>query len=588
VRILFAWGTILLAALAAAPSPAHDEYLWRHQQVRLTEAQSERVAELVRRARLPDSGVAPTSLARAVAQLGDCALAERLIQGLPLPGPAVLDALYPATGGPDLACAGRAAAMIGDAARGPGADGIDARTLYLSGILWRRLGNEEQARAAIGEAERLYDAEEAEQGESLWMCHGGDCMTARWETRLHGLRLLHGTPQWRSELERLASLAEPGLPAGPDLPGREHIGQRVYEELVSAAAAHGEEARGLILAAGTTYRERGRAYYAARVRALLAEGRTAEAIALLPRAGRAFRGADPRLVAEHFEAFAAVEGFYERFRYYFFDRISMETVRALMERGDFDHARSLVAVARVGIDQAGYRPVGFAEMEGLAAFLDDPCDPIGRLTRLARRDGPRSRETEFAELGLFLSSRGDWRGFEEALAAVSDGRVRARMLAELPCRASLRGEAAALRGIRRAGVLRPARGYRGDDDGGFGNAVYPSFLCLLRRGYGDAAVAYAAAIEPGPRKIEVAAGLPIWSPLADPARVRRRLADLALAEIERRGLWAENSVDSVAIDYERLGDYAAADRILERIPDPQNRAWLLIKLIESYVPDPER
>jgi tetratricopeptide (TPR) repeat protein len=589
MRILLACAAIALAAaLPAPPAAAHDEYLTRHEAVRLTPAQAQRVAELERRAMAPAlRGIAAVPLARAVAQLGNCTLAEDLLRGLRLPPQALLSAVQPAIGGPDRACAERVLRTVTAAARTPGPDNLDPSALYQAGILWRRLGKEEQARAAIEEAERRFDAEEARLGDRLWSCHGGDCITQRWFVRINALRLLHGTPQWSTELRRLAASAAPGLTARPDEEPRAYIGQRVYEELVWVAAAHGDEDVGLVLAAGTVHRTGGRSYYAARMHALLREGRTAEAIALLPRAGRAFWSADAHLVADNLEAFAAQEGFYDHFRHRF-DLGSLAIVRALMERGAFDQARTLIEAARSGSANAGSRPPGYAEMEGLAAFLEHRRDAARHLARLARRTGPRSRESELAELALFLASRGDWLGFEGALAEVRHRPLRARILAELPCRAAAGGEAEALAAIRRIGAIGPRRGADEDERSEYGDSVYQTFRCLLRRDQGDAAIAYAEAIRPVRLKLSILSGLPVWSSLSQPTRIRRRLADLALAHAERHGLWGEEAaVETSAADYERLGDYAAADRILERVEGDERRARLLIKLIESYVPEIE-
>ncbi|HYJ28929.1 MAG TPA: hypothetical protein VEW25_01135 [Allosphingosinicella sp.] len=586
MRFILALMTMVLAAAMPGQAAAHFDYYWRHELVRLTPVQAERVAELVRRLTAPGLRAAPPELARAVALHGDCALAERLLL-LPLPAPlpstAVYFNLYPAVSGPDRACAERVIARIEATPGGLGRPGLEPSILYQAGSLWRRIGEEEKARAAIDRAELMYDAWEAEHPDDVWSCHGGHCLSSRWYARLEGLRLLHATPMWRAELRRLAGLAAAGLEIG----GREpevRVGQRVFETLVQEAATHDEEAVGLSLVAGTPYGD-ARAYHAARMHALLAEGKVAEAIALLPRAGRAFDGGDPRVIAAHFEAFAAVPGFYERFGLHRFNEASMEIVRALMERGDFEHAAVVVAAARGSVAGAGFRPLGYAAMEGLAAFLDDPRAPVARL--VATRVGRRSRESELAELALFQASRGDWRGFEAAFAEVRHDSVRARVRAELPCRAASAGEAAAFRGIRRAGTLRPGRDTE-DERLGWRGYVYQSFLCLLRRGHGDAAIAYAQAIGPVRLKLDIASGLPIWTTLAEPARIRRRLADLALAHAERHDLWQESAIEPLALDYERLGDYRQADRIVARVPDAEERGRLLVRLIESYMPEPER
>lgn len=587
MRLLLACATLLSAAAAAAPAAAHDEYLWRHEQVRLTPAQAARVAELERRASAPGMSVAPSELAQAVAALGHCTLAERLMRDVTHPATSLMYALYPAAGGTDLACAGRAIERMAASARRLAREDFEIETLHAAGILWRRIGDEARARAAIEEAERLFDAEEALRGDRLWSCHGGNCITPRWAARLFGLRLLHGTPQWRTELERLAALAAPGLLPAPGSRGENFIGQEVYEQLVREAAAHGEEAIGLRLAAGTVHSEQGRSYFAARMHALLAEGRTAEALALLSRAGAAFESADPHLVAAHFAAFASVPGFSDRFRYRF-DETSLGVIRALMERGAYDKARSLVALARSGYGTAGYRPSGYAAMEGLAAWLDDPGHAVQRLTAQARRYGPRSADGELAELGLFLASRGDRSGFEAAYGAVADRRVRARMLAELPCRASATGgEAAALLALRRAGRLGFAGG-SSDDRSSYEGYVYQGFLCLLRRGHGDAAIAYAQAIAPVGLKLRISAGLPHWSTLRQLERIRRRLADLALEHVRRYDLWRERSVETVGAQFERLGDYRTVDEMLDRMEDSERRGSMLITLIQSYLPEPER
>jgi hypothetical protein len=585
MRLLLVCLIVILAASASRPAAAHFEYYWRHEQLRLTPVQAQRVAELVRRLTAPGLRAAPPDLARAVALHGDCALAERLLllpRDAPLPSTSIFFNLYPAVSGTDRACAERVIARIEATPGGLDRPGLEPSILYQAGLLWRRIGEEEKARAAIERAELMYDAWEAEHPDDVWSCHGGDCLSGRWYARLEGLRLLHGTPMWRAELRRLAALAAAGLEVG----GREpevRVGQRVFGTLVQEAAAHDEEAVGLSLVAGTLHGD-ARSYHAARMHALLAEGRSAEAVALLPRAGRAFDGGDPRVIAEHFETFAAVPGFYERFAHYRFNESSLELVRALMERGDLEHAAAVVAAARASAANVGYRPLGYAAMEGLAAFLDDPSAPVARL--VATRAGRRSRDSELAELALFQASREDWRGFQAAFAEVRDARVRARVRAELPCRASSAGEAAALRGLGRAGILRPG-GNTDDERSSFGGYVYQSFRCLLRRGHGDAAVAYAEAIGPVRLKLSIAAGLPIWTTLAEPERIRRRLADLALAHAERHDLWAQSSIESLALDYERLGDYREADRIVARVPYAQERGGLLVRLIESYQPEPE-
>jgi hypothetical protein len=588
MRILAACAAIALAAALPSRAAAHDEYLTRHEGVRLTPAQARRVVELERRVTVPGlRGIAPSLLAYAVAQLGNCALAADLLSGRPFPARTLIAAFQRAIGGPDRACAERALQAITAAALRPGPTGVEPSALYQAGILWRRLGNEERARAAIEAAERLFDAQEARLGDGLWSCHGGDCITSRWFERIHALRLLHGTPQWGTELRRLAALAAPGLAATSDDEARVYIGQRVYEDLVSAAAAHGDEDVGLALAAGTVHRANGRAYYAARMHALLREGRIAEAIALLPRAGGAFWSADAGLIADNFEAFAAVEGFHDRFRYRF-DMGSLAIVRALMERGEFDRARTLIAAARAGSAEASALPLGYGSMEGLAAFLDRGEGATRHLARLARRDGPRSRESALGELALFLASRGDWPRFEDALAEVRHRPLRARILAELPCRAAAAGEAEAFNAIRRTGTFGPRRGEDEDERSEYGGSVYQTFRCLLRRGQGDAAIAYAEAVGPARLKLSLLSGLPIWSSLSQPTRIRRRLADLALAHVERHGLWDEEAaVEAIAAEHERLGDHAAADRILARVQGDERRARLLIKLIESYVPEPE-
>ncbi|HEX8193825.1 MAG TPA: hypothetical protein VF552_13085 [Allosphingosinicella sp.] len=581
MRLLLAIATILLSATFAASAAAHDEYLWRHEQVRLTDGQALRVAELERRA--AQAGIrryAPALFAGTLARFGDCRGAEQIMLSVSQPRVAAM-ALYPAITGPDRACAERVVSAIAADARRPGAGGADPYKLYEAGTLLRRFGREEQSRALVEEAERLFDAEEAALGDDLWSCHGGYCITGRWSARIHNLRLLHGTPHWRSELHRLAALAAPGLPAASDGSASVRVGQRVFDELVAEAARHDEEAIGVRLAAGTLYSD-ARGYYAARMHALLAEGRAGEAIALLPRAGGAFFGGDPHFVAAHFDAFAASDEFFDRLRFRS-DPLPVPLVRALMERGDYDRARTVVLLVQEGAARRASGVRGVGEMAGLAAFLESPEAPVARLARSNIAEG---RDAAFGELALFLASRGQWGQFEAAIRQVRDRDVRASFLSDLPCRAAAAGEAAALRAVRRAGSIRDPSdmvsrvGYEG--------MPFQAYLCLLRRGYGDAAVAYLEALGPARRRFGVASQLPIWSTLPEPARIRRQQADLALALAERHDLWGEPAAEALAVEYERLGDYQQVDRIVERIEDREERARLLVALIESYLPALER
>lgn len=582
MRALLAFATILLAGALPTPAAAHDDYIWRHERVRLTEAQQRRVAALERRATA--AGIrrfAPSALARAVAWLGDCRRAEQIMRGVTYRRGAAFEAFYSTATGPDRACAERALATVAADARRPGPEGIEAADLYAAGILWRRFGDEARAGAAIDEAERLYDAEEARRGDDLWSCHGGDCLNARWSARLYGLRLLHGAPQWRGELERLSALATPGIGLAPDAPPALHIGQQVFDELVTAAAMHDEEAIGLAAARGTMYRD-ARAYHAARMHALLAEGRTQEAMALLPRAGAAFGSNDPHLVAENFDAFAASTDFLPRLRVGF-DAFPVQLVRALLERGEHDRAARVVAHLREGADRRTSTIRGADELAGLAAYIEVPEAPVARLVQSAPAEG---RDLAFTELALFLASRGRWDEFEAAFAQVRDPDHRSSLLVDLPCRAAAAGEAAAIRAVRRAGSIRESAEdvWRLRYDGTY----FQAYLCLLGRGYDEAAFAYVQALEPVHTMFGIASNLPMWRSLADPARVRRRQADLAFALAERHGLWRESAAHSLALEYELLSDHDRADRIVAHVEDGEDRARLLVRLIESYVPLPEQ
>lgn len=582
MRALLAFAAILLAGALPTPAAGHDEYNFRHERVRLTDAQQRRVAALDRRATA--AGIrrfAPAGLARAVAWLGDCRRAEQIMRGVPYRRGAAFEAFYSTATGPDRACAERALATVAADARRLGPEGIDAADLYAAGILWRRFGDEEQARAAIDEAERLYDAEEAGRGDDLWSCHGGYCITARWFTRLNGLRLLHGTAQWRGELARLVALAAPGIGPSRDAPPALQIGQRVFDELVTAAAMHDEEAVGLAAARGTMYRD-ARAYHAARMHALLAEGRTQEAMALLPRAGAAFSSNDPELVAENFDAFVASKDFLTRLGVGF-DAFPVQLVRALLDLGELDRAARVAAQLREGAGRRTSPIRGADELVGLTAFIAAPEAPVARLAQSAPAEG---RDLAFTELALFLASRGRWDEFEAAFAQVREPDYRSSLLVDLPCRAAAAGEAAAIRAVRRAGSIRdpdgdvPRLGYEGSSN--------QAYLCLLRRGYGEAAYAYLQALEPVRARFDLASNLPIWSSLAGSARVRRRQADLAFALAERHGLWEESAALTLALEYELLGDHDRVDRIVARIEDREERARLLVRLIESYVPLPQR
>jgi hypothetical protein len=588
----------LLACLAATAlssmACAQADPIWPARPV-FSEGQRARFDSLARHATASLAGLpvserpgAARNLAGDFISLGRCDLAEPLIRDNAVPASALPLTIYPVAGLSDHACPDRLISLVAVASREPGPTGIDAWNLYLAGAMWRRIGERRKSDDAIAEAEQYYDRQEAADPIAPWTCHGGNCLSPRWGARLAALALYRGSQLHRAELRWLASLALSQWYARDARHPAPRVGQRLFEELLREAVNAGDQPLAMVLAEPTPDGAPA-AFAGEQMRQLLDRGRIAEALELWPTAGPAFRAPiSPGLLRANLALF---HRWRDSFRQRWSDSGELHSLlaQAWMERGDREHAREALTSAHAaeaatgGLNWGGQHR---GRLRAVESMLDGDGDPVARL---AGQDFPGSplhpsRDYAFAELATLLVATNRPDEARRALAEINDARFRRHLLVELPCRAAAGGEAAALAAIRLVGRLRPLDRSR-DEETSFSDASYQAFQCLIRGHRSEAAIAYALAVENPDTRLTLLTEMPVGDGLADDAAVRRRLAMLALALVEARHLWGDTRIAGMAADFERVGDFAQADRILARARGTATRLEVFDRLLRRYGAD---
>ncbi|HEX8381125.1 MAG TPA: hypothetical protein VF619_11335, partial [Allosphingosinicella sp.] len=368
-------------------------------------------------------------------------------------------------------------------------------------------------------------------------------------------------------------------------------GYAVFEELLPLALDAGDDKLARLLAEHTTY-----GYEAAsaghRMRRLLEQGRIAEALDLWPAAGTAFQA---RITPALFRANLPL---FHRWREQLRNRhwrgpAELHSLLALawVERGEPERAREALASARAhhaSVKGHDWDLEYVRRLQAVEAMLEGGRDPVGWLRRRysALRGPSLENDYAFRELAAVLAATGRQPETRRAVAAIRDPRIRRKFLVELPCRAAYGGDSAAELAVAVArGNLR-AGSREEEKESGFANDAFQTFVCLVRARRGEAAIAYARAIEDPDVRLTLLTAMPVDSGIPNEAALRRRLANLAFALVEARGLWADERVPSIAADYERAGDLTRVERVLARVRGSEGRMEVLGRLLRVYAPGP--
>jgi hypothetical protein len=583
---------ILFTLTAAAPAVARPGDLgWAWDSVRaLPPAEAERVDSLGALApaavgELPEAERAEAILATAsaLARLGRCESAERLLAPAPLSPKQFYKIVESAAAFPDQRrCADRLIGRLAEAARRH--PGNEAGYIYYAGALWRRMGEEAKGAAALAAGEAQFQQREATEGSELWTCHGGNCLSPVWAARLHTISLYRATPLHRPTLEALTDRAL-ALAARRDADrGSVDFGNRVFEVLLRRAVEVGEDAIAARIAT-KVYSDPGRAILGVRMDILDSEGRYAEAAALWPEAHGAFIYSywGPRQVA------AAAEPLYlhrERLREWVWPfqvaDILVNLAAFFVDRGDLVRAREALRL----VDSLAGLPLGSLPCRGLwlalKAWLDP--DPFAALARLSGADTKSDRSAAWAELATRFAVAGRWTEFERALKRASPAK---RQVASyrLVCRtagkasAAIAGEAL---GRARRQLLRPGAPVDEDEAWDWESRLEAAAGCLLANGLSELAFELTDRVTDPKARLDVLARLSADRRL-EPV-LRRRLADRANAAAEAHALWGEDSIAFLAGAYERLGDGAAVDRLLANAASPGLRFKMLREALDSHLP----
>jgi hypothetical protein len=576
----------LLGLLAlSGEARAHWDIWWDDPPPRLSAAQAARLDLLAQRAlaamqALPADRRARASLGLVSAfnKVGQCRRAEALLPGVQVdPEIRLFWAVQPTLTYPDRACAGRMVAFLAESSRRTG----NADELYLAGALWRRIGDETRGQALLAEAERLLDARErGPQPEQR--CHGPCMMSAAWLTRLMGLRVYHGTPLYRPELRRLAERRLAGRAERGRDDGDEAFGQL----LRSAFEEEAEDVARLLLAREPPYAAQ--RFRAARMAYLFDEHRFAEALPLGREAGRfgwwnligAVQVAPGAFHAER----AYVRDWTDRS-----PELLTELARTFLKRGDPVRAREALQTLRAQVppdpSQASSNYLTYAL--AMEALIEAPADPLAALARRTWPHAPFDRITAYGELALHLAYAGRWAEFDRAIAAAEPSSNATELLARLPCiasRSSVANVRAAL--VRARGQLRGPFRDQGDARDA-ASRLDTAFWCLIEGGFADAAIEVAGWDGDVRRRLVMLMSAAQGDGTPGAARIRRRLAGLALAGVESGNRWDdEDLLGPLAVAYERLGDHRAVDRILRRAGDPADRFEILLELLDRSRPYP--
>ncbi|HEX9965126.1 MAG TPA: hypothetical protein VGB04_09110 [Allosphingosinicella sp.] len=521
--------------------------------------------------------------------LGRCSLADPLLRAEPFAARGIAILPYPDMLDGDRPCADRLIALYANALP-PGRTEREPWHLYTAGALWRRIGEYDKASEAIEEAERRLEEKEAADPGAGWSCHGGNCINGLWETRLWSLRLTRGTYVHRSDLRWAATLALSQHHAREARRAGPMIGQAVFEELLPLAVEAGDDRLAQLIGEETTY-----GYPAAiageRMRLLIRQGRVAEALELWPTAGAAFQAPiTPAL-------FRANLSLFHRWREQIGTRhwrIPGELLSLLasawLERGDPERAREALVTARAQHARKGHDwdPQHVRRLVAVEAMLEGGGDPVAWLARRNPPAGKPSleRDYSFLELASLLAATGRRTETRRALTAIGEPLIRRRILIDLPCRAAYGGEAAA------AFAVSVARGHlhtgtpREEKENAFADIAYQTFVCLMQAGRGEAAIAYAQAVEDPDERLTLLAAIPTDRGIPYEAAPRLRKASLGLAMVEARGLWGDERLPYIAGELERAGEFARADRILKRARGAELRMKAYDRLLSAYLPSP--
>jgi hypothetical protein len=597
-RILALALALAVFAAAPAPAPAHWEIWWDDAPPRFTPAQADRVEEIIRSAEatlamLPEAerSWSTFGLAGTLARLGQCGRAERWLRSIESPEKRGLFHLVQTTlTFPDRDCALRMVALLADDKRtvaGP----RSIADLYLAGALWLRLGEERFGRAAIAESERLYEAR-ALTRDALedWTCHGGDCISPAWATRIEALRVHHGTPLYAAELGRLAdrALAEHAemertrnLGERDTGPGWTFIGRRVFEELLAAAMREGiDDVAQRLAARRPPY---GSAELAqARMHHLFDEHRFAEGMTLWREAGRFHWWNLEGAVAVAPEAFHPHRDHFRDWTDRWADLLA-ELARAHLKRGDTLRAREAIQALRdqAAVDAPPPASARLAEALAMEALIDSPKAPV---EALERQDWPRSggsKDFAFGELARHLARLGRWREFDRAIAHARETSTYRETLARAPCLAQRLSARSVRQAMRRAAIA--AKGE--DRFESFGPTLRQNFWCLLHSGHVDSAIAATRWEKSERDRLISLASAARAAELAGGDRTRRRLLAELRAGIEANDLWDDKDLTVMLGDgYEMAGDRLMVERLLSRADDPTARFRILLSLLQGYRP----
>ncbi|HYJ53807.1 MAG TPA: hypothetical protein VEW04_11605 [Allosphingosinicella sp.] len=531
---------------------------------------------------------AASRLADAFASLGRCSLAEPLVRSWPRSAASLGLSVHPEVLESDKACADRLITLYAEAVV-PGETERAPWDLYIAGALWRRIGEEEKAEQAIERAERALIEDEARDPDGGWACHGGNCLSRLWQTRLWALGRLRGSYSHRDQLRWLGTLAlsqwharearQPGVP---------YIGQQVFEELLPEAIDAGDDRLAQLLAEPTPYGYP-KAYVAQRMRLLFDQGRIAEAIELWPVAQGAFQAPITPAV---FRANVAL--FHQR-RELLGTRLGRGPGELLsllaavwVERGEPERAREALATARAHHESVRGHDWDLQYVQRLRAveaMLDGGGDPVRWLHRNTSPTDSLGRDYAFRELAGLLAATHRQPETRRAIAAIRDPRIRRGTLVELPCRAAYGGDAAANFAVALArGHIGPRSASR-DEASQFGAGPLQTFRCLVGAHRGEAAIAYARAVEDPELRLGLFIERPLDSGIPDEAALRGRFADLAFSDIAARNLWADRRVSYMAADFERAGDFSGVDRVLARVRG-EARIAVYERLLRVYAPGP--
>lgn len=590
--LLFALPAAAESAAAAAPAAGQPGNLrWAWDSVRaLPPEEAERVDSLGALApaavgALPEAEriEAVLSMASALARLGRCDSAERLLALAPLSPKQLYRIVEPAAAFQDNPrCADRLIGRLAEAARLH--EGNEAGYLYHAGALWRRMGEEAKGAAALAEGEAQFRQREAAEGRELWTCHGGNCLSPVWGARLHTISLYRGTPLMRPTLEALTERAL-ALAARRDSDrGSVDFGNRVFEVLLRRAVEEGEEAIAARVAP-RVHSDPARAILGVRMDILESEHRYAEAAALWPEASGAFVYAywGPRQVA------AAAEPLFlhrERLPEWLWSFQAADMLVNLaayyVDQGDPVRAREALRI----VDSLTGLPLGSLPARGLwlalKAWLDP--DPFATLARLATSDTKSDRAAAWAELATRFALAGRWPEFESALKRASSAKRQVasyRLVCRTAGKASPEIVRAALGRARRQ-LLRSGAPVDPHEAWDWESRLDAAAGCLLANGESELALELLDGVTDPKAKVQALALLAADRRF-EPA-LRRRLADRARQAAEARALWGEDSIAWLAGAYERLGDIAAVDRLVADAASPGLRVKMLGEAVSSHLP----